>query len=90
MAYETHAENQVPQDAGQVRCAVYARSAITPNPESIKAQIKACRDAALSRGWGVLDDYIELDGGKSGERKQHPKLRRALLWRLPVLRRQPT
>ena len=39
---------------------------MAPNTESIEAQVRECRDAAAIMGWEVLDEFIEVDEGKSG------------------------
>ena len=67
MTHETHGEEQVLHDTEEVRCAIYARSA-TANPGAIEAQIKACREATGTKGWVVLDDYVEVDEGESGKK----------------------
>ena len=67
MSNENHDEQGVPPaGSGRVRCAIYARSATTPNTESIQAQVQECRDVAASKSWEILDQFIEVDEGKSG------------------------
>ena len=57
----------VPKEA--VRCAIYARTASSFQPENIAAiaqQIARCREAAHKNGWTVNEDCVRTDVGKSG------------------------
>ena len=67
MSSETHVEQGVPAAGrGRLCCAIYARSATSPNKESIEAQIAGCRDVAASKGWEILEEFAEVDEGNSG------------------------
>jgi DNA invertase Pin-like site-specific DNA recombinase len=67
MTIEIGTEHQVPAkvEAG-VRCAIYARSATSQGSESINAQLSQCREAAERKGWVVLEQYLAVDQGQSG------------------------
>ena len=53
--------------SGRVRCAVYARySSDKQRKASIDDQIRNCREAAIRKGWLVLDEMIFSDGERSG------------------------
>src|ERR1017187_924197 len=61
----------VPKEA--VRCAIYARTASSFQPENIAAiaqQIARCREAAHKNGWTVNEDCVRTDVGKSGNTKE--------------------
>jgi DNA invertase Pin-like site-specific DNA recombinase len=52
-----------------VRCAIYARTASSSQPENnaaIAQQIAHCREAAHKEGWTVAEDCVRTDVGKSG------------------------
>ena len=57
----------LPKEA--VRCAIYARTASSSQPESnaaIAQQIARCREAAHKNEWAVAEDCVRTDVGKSG------------------------
>lgn len=52
-----------------IRCAIYARYSTNNQREaSIEDQIRKCREAAISKGWEVLDTHIYYDKAQSGTR----------------------
>ena len=71
MSKEMLSEN----NACPIRCAVYARSATTPQADHPpEAQIDRCREFALQYGWKVLDEDIYADSGFSGLSSNRPAL----------------
>jgi DNA invertase Pin-like site-specific DNA recombinase len=61
----------LPKEA--VRCAIYARTASSSQPENnaaIAQQIARCREAAHKNGWAVAEDCVRTDVGKSGNTKE--------------------
>lgn len=52
-----------------IKCAIYARYSTNNQREaSIEDQIRKCREAAISKGWKVLDTHIYYDKAQSGTR----------------------
>lgn len=56
----------VPQRKQPISCAIYARSATSPNRLGIARQIKVCRAYARKQGWKVVDGFVLVDEGSSG------------------------
>jgi DNA invertase Pin-like site-specific DNA recombinase len=61
---QTTSENLVP-------AACYARNAQL-NPESIKAQVRACRAYAEAHGLSIADEHVFVDDGASGANFDRP------------------
>jgi hypothetical protein len=67
MSKESQTEQQVSPENGRIRCAIYARTATAPARESIERQIQVCREEAAKLGWEVLEAFIAVDEGRSGD-----------------------
>src|SRR5262249_39641225 len=58
-----------------MKVAIYARySSENQRPESIEDQIRACREVAAARGYGVDGAHIYRDDAKSGALRDRPGL----------------
>jgi hypothetical protein len=45
----------------RVRCAIYARTALTSGAESIEAHKNVCREVANQNGWDVMDGFSAVE-----------------------------